>query len=132
MIALGLASELRLGNLDARRDWGHAADYVNAMYLMMQQPASGDFVVATGETHSVGEFCQLAFAEVGLDYLEFVREAPEFYRPAEVDLLIGDATKAHETLGWHPTYSFQQLVSEMVANDMAVQARFRPKAVFAV
>jgi len=117
-IKLGLATELRLGNLEARRDWGHAADYVRAMYLMLQQPEPGDYVVATGETHSVREFCELAFGEVGLDYRDFVREDPQFYRPAEVDLLIGDATRAREALGWHPTYSFRQLVSEMVANDM--------------
>jgi len=120
-IKLGLANELRLGNLEARRDWGHAADYVRAMYLMMQQDEPGDFVVATGETHSVREFCELAFAEVGLDYRQFVREDPQFYRPAEVDLLIGDATRAREILGWSPTCTFHQLVAEMVANDLAVQ-----------
>lgn len=118
-IKLGLASELRLGNLEARRDWGHAADYVRAMYLMLQQPEPGDYVVATGETHSVREFCDLAFSEVGLDYRRFVVEDPQFFRPAEVDLLVGDASRARETFGWKPTYSFRQLVSEMVANDLA-------------
>ena len=120
-IKLGLATELRLGNLEARRDWGHAADYVRAMHLMLQQPESGDFVVAMGETHSVREFCQLAFQEVGLNYQDFVREDPQFYRPAEVDLLVGDPTRAREILHWHPTYTFRQLVSDMVANDMALQ-----------
>jgi GDPmannose 4,6-dehydratase len=118
-IKLGFASELRLGNLEARRDWGHAADYVRAMYLMLQQPQPGDYVVATGETHSVREFCDLAFGEVGLDYRKFVREDPQLFRPAEVDLLVGDASHARETLGWRPTYTFRQLVSEMVANDLA-------------
>ncbi len=114
----GLAKELRLGNLEARRDWGHAVDYVRAMHMMLQQPEPGDYVIATGETHSVRELCELAFGEVGLDYREFVREDPEFYRPAEVDLLIGDATKAREVLGWRPTYTFHELVKEMVAHDM--------------
>jgi GDPmannose 4,6-dehydratase len=120
-IKLGLATELRLGNLEARRDWGHAEDYVRAMYLMLQQPESGDFVIAMGETHSVREFCELAFQEAGLDYREFVREDPQFYRPAEVDLLIGDPTRAHEILGWQPTYTFRRLVSDMVANDISLQ-----------
>jgi GDPmannose 4,6-dehydratase len=120
-IKLGLATDLLLGNLEARRDWGHAADYVRAMHLMLQQPESSDYVVATGETHSVREFCELAFGEAGLDYREFVRPDPQFFRPAEVDLLIGDATRAHEVLGWRPTYTFRQLVSEMVANDLDMQ-----------
>jgi GDPmannose 4,6-dehydratase len=119
-IKLGLATELRLGNLEARRDWGHAADYVRAMHLMLQQPQPGDYVVATGETHSVREFCELAFSEVGLDYREFVRQDPQFYRPAEVDLLVGDSSRAREILGWQPTYTFRQLVRDMVANDMAL------------
>ena len=119
-IKLGLEKELRLGNLEARRDWGHAADYVRAMHLMLQQPEPGDFVVATGETHSVREFCDLAFQEVGLDYRDFVREDPQFFRPAEVDLLIGDPTRAHEILGWRPQYTFRQLVQEMVATDLAL------------
>ena len=119
-IKLGLATELRLGNLEARRDWGHAADYIRAMYLMLQQPEPGDYVVAMGETHSVREFCDLAFREVGLNYRDYVREDPQFYRPAEVDLLVGDATVAHEKLGWRPTYSFRDLISEMVANDMSL------------
>ena len=126
-IKLGFAKELRLGNLEAQRDWGHAADYVRAMHLMLQQPEPGDFVVATGETHTVREFCDLAFREVGLDYRDFVIEDPQFYRPAEVDLLVGDATRAHEILGWQPTYSFRELVSEMAANDM-VQLQRAPKS----
>jgi GDPmannose 4,6-dehydratase len=128
-IKLGLAKELRLGNLEARRDWGHAADYVRAMHLMLQQPEPGDYVVATGETHSVREFCELAFGKVGLDYREYVKEDPQFYRPAEVDLLIGDASRAQKELGWKPTYTFRQLVSEMVANDLeSEQGQARPLA----
>jgi GDPmannose 4,6-dehydratase len=117
-IKLGLAEELRLGNLEARRDWGHAADYVRAMYLMMQQQDPGDYVVATGETHSVREFCEIAFSEVGLDYRQYVREDPKFFRPAEVDLLAGDASKAERTLGWVPTRTFRQVISEMVRHDV--------------
>ena len=120
-IKLGLAKELRLGNLAAKRDWGHAADYVRAMYLMMQHHEPGDFVIAMGETHSVREFCELAFAEAGLDYRDFVIEDSQFYRPAEVELLVGDATRARQVLGWRPKYTFRQLVSEMVANDRAAQ-----------
>ena len=119
-IKLGLATDLPLGNLEARRDWGHAADYVRAMHLMLQQPEPGDYVVAMGETHSVREFCDLAFREVGLDYRDYVREDPQFYRPAEVDLLVGDPTLANEKLGWRPTYSFRDLIREMVANDLSL------------
>ncbi|MGH9500210.1 MAG: GDP-mannose 4,6-dehydratase [Terriglobales bacterium] len=119
-IKLGLASELRLGNLEARRDWGHAQDYVHAMHAMLQRDSPSDYVIATGETHSVREFCEMAFNEVGLDYRQFVKTDPRFYRPAEVDLLIGDSSKAAKELGWHPTRSFRQLVREMVANDLAV------------
>jgi GDPmannose 4,6-dehydratase len=117
-IKMGLATELRLGNLEAKRDWGHAADYVRAMYLMLQQPEPDDYVVATGETHSVREFCDIAFSQVGLDYRDYVIEDPRFYRPAEVDLLVGNAEKAAMKLGWKPTQTFDQLVSEMVSNDM--------------
>jgi GDPmannose 4,6-dehydratase len=117
-IKLGLASEVRLGNLEARRDWGHAADYVRAMHAMLQQEGPGDYVVASGETHSVREFCSLAFAEAGLDYRDFVKVDERFYRPAEVDLLIGDASKAHRVLNWRPTYSFEDLVSAMVRADI--------------
>ena len=122
-IKFGVANELRLGNLEARRDWGHAADYVRAMHMMLQQDQPGDFVVATGETHSVREFCEIAFSEAGLDYREFVKEDPQFYRPAEVDLLVGDASKARRVLGWEPTYTFRELVSEMVAHDLDEMSR---------
>ena len=115
----GRASELLLGNLEARRDWGHAQDYVRAMHLMLQQNEPDDYVIATGETHSVREFCELAFAEVGLDYRNYVKQDERFYRPAEVDLLIGDATKARRVLGWQPEYTFEQLIKEMVARDLA-------------
>jgi GDPmannose 4,6-dehydratase len=117
-IKLGLAKELRLGNLEARRDWGHAADYVRAMHLMLEQPAADDYVIATGETHSVRDFCELAFGEVGLDYREYVKIDERFIRPAEVDLLIGDYTKAKRELGWEPRYSFKDLVKEMVQADL--------------
>jgi GDPmannose 4,6-dehydratase len=117
-IKLGLASELLLGNLEAKRDWGHARDFVRAMHLMLQQPEADDYVVATGETHSVREFCELAFGEVGLDYRDFVRKNEAVYRPAEVDLLIGDYSKAREILGWEPTVNFAGLVSEMVHADL--------------
>lgn len=115
----GRATELRLGNLDAHRDWGHAQDYVRAMHLMLQQDGPDDYVIATGETHSVREFCELAFAEAGLDYRDYVKQDDRFYRPAEVDLLIGDATKARRVLGWQPEYTFEQLIKEMVARDLA-------------
>ncbi len=122
-IKLGLVSELRLGNLEARRDWGHAADYVRAMHLMLQHTEPDDFVIATGQTHSVREFCQLAFAEAGLDYLDFVKEDPRFYRPAEVDLLVGNASKARRLLAWEPEHSFRELVSEMVEHDLELATR---------
>src|SRR6476619_1344405 len=112
------ASELRLGNLDARRDWGHAKDYVRAMRLMLQQNSPEDFVVASGESHTVREFCELAFAEVDLDYRSYVRVDEQFLRPAEVGSLIGDASKARTVLGWEPTCIFPELVREMVQNDL--------------
>jgi GDPmannose 4,6-dehydratase len=114
----GLSDRLHLGNLEARRDWGHAADYVRAMHLMLQQPEPDDFVVATGETHSVREFCELAFAEVGLDYRDYVEVDQTLLRPAEVELLLGDSSKARRQLGWEPRYGFKDLVAEMVASDM--------------
>jgi len=117
-IKVGLASELRLGNLDAQRDWGHAADYVKAMHLILQQPAPEDYVVATGETHTVREFCEMAFSELGLDYRQYVKVDERFIRPAEVDLLVGDASKARSVLGWKPSHSFHDLVREMVNNDL--------------
>lgn len=117
-IKLGLASELTLGTLDARRDWGYAGDYVQAMWLMLQQERPDDYVIATNETHSVQEFCELAFGRVGLDWREFVKQDPRFMRPAEVDLLIGDAGKAKRVLGWEPVVSFKQLVEMMVDADL--------------
>jgi len=117
-IKVGRANELRLGNLDARRDWGHSQDYVRAMHLMLQLDTPDDFVVASGESHTVREFCELAFRELGLDYRDYVRVDERFYRPLEVEALIGDATKAHTVLGWKPTYTFSELVSEMVQSDL--------------
>jgi len=122
-IKLGQASELYLGNLEAKRDWGHAADYVRAMHLMLQQDESDDYVVATGETHSVRELCELAFGEVGLDYSDYVKIDSQYYRPAEVELLVGDAAKARVKLGWEPTVSFAGLIQEMVQSDLEVLKR---------
>jgi GDPmannose 4,6-dehydratase len=122
-IKLGLARELRLGNLEARRDWGHARDYVRAMWLMLQQLAPDDYVVATGRSTSVGEFCRLAFAHVGLDHRDFVHVDPALFRPAEVDVLQGDATKAHEALGWKPECTLETLAAEMVEADLARHRR---------
>jgi GDPmannose 4,6-dehydratase len=118
-IALGLASELRLGNLEAKRDWGFAGDYVLAMWLMLQQDRPEDFVVGTGQTHSVGEFVDRAFAHVGLDWRRYVRLDPQFRRPAEVDLLQADATRAKRALGWSPAVRFEELVVMMVDADLA-------------
>ena len=117
-VALGQAKELRLGNLEAQRDWGFAGDYVRAMWLMLQQPKPDDYVVATGRTHSVREFVRLAFASVDLDYERYVVSDPRFYRPAEVDLLVGDSTKARRVLGWRPEVSFEDLVEIMVRADL--------------
>jgi GDPmannose 4,6-dehydratase len=115
----GLAKELRLGNLDARRDWGFAGDYVRAMWLMLQQDSPDDYVVATGETHTVRELVEVAFGHAGLDWQKYVVQDPALIRPAEVDLLIGDASKARRVLGWKPEVSFQQLVQRMVDADLA-------------
>ncbi|MBC7225729.1 MAG: GDP-mannose 4,6-dehydratase [Thermoflexales bacterium] len=117
-IKLGLAKELRLGNLDARRDWGFAGDYVRAMWLMLQQPAPDDYVVGTGQTHSVRELCEIAFAHVGLDWRDYVIQDPRYMRPAEVDLLVADPSKARRVLGWEPTVSFEELVKMMVDADL--------------
>ncbi len=114
----GLRKDLALGNLEAKRDWGFAGDYVRAMWLMLQQEKPGDYVIATGETHSVKDFCQVAFSHVGLDYKKYVRVDKAFYRPAEVTLLQGDATKAIKALKWKPEVSFKQLVTMMVDEDM--------------
>ena len=122
-IKLGLQSELRLGNLDAKRDWGYAGDYVRAMWLMLQQDTPDDYVIATEETHSVREFCELAFARAGLNYDAYVKVDPKFYRPAEVHVLLGDCAKARQQLGWVPECSFAELVNRMVDADLArVQA----------
>jgi GDPmannose 4,6-dehydratase len=118
LIRAGLAKELRLGNLDAKRDWGHARDSVRAMWLMLQQDQPDDFLVATGEAHSVREFCQRAFAVAGLDWQKYVVVDPTFFRPVEVEILLGDATKARRVLGWQPQVTFDQIVEEMVAADM--------------
>ena len=117
-IKLGLVDELRLGNLDAQRDWGFAGDYVEAMWLMLQQDAPEDFVICTGETHSVREFCEVAFGHAGLNWEDHVVIDEAFFRPAEVDLLVGDATKAEELLGWKPGTSFEDLVTMMVDADI--------------
>lgn len=117
-IKLGLQKELRMGNLDSKRDWGFAGDYVRAMWLMLQQETADDYVVASGETHSVREFLQLAFAHVGLNYEDYVVIDPEFIRPAEVELLLGNPAKAKKKLGWKPEVSFKQLVTRMVDADM--------------
>jgi GDPmannose 4,6-dehydratase len=117
-IALGLATELALGNLDAKRDWGYAGDYVEAMWMMLQQPTAEDYVIATGETHSVRELVEIAFERVGLDWRRHVRLDPRLVRPAEVDLLQGDASKARDRLGWKPRVSFRELVERMVDADL--------------
>ena len=119
-IKLGLANELRMGNLEARRDWGYAGDYVRAMWLMLQQEKPDDYVVATGEAHSVRDFLEEAFGYLSLDYRDYVVVDPQFIRPAEVDYLVGDATKAREVLGWEPTVSFPQLVRMIVDADLAL------------
>ncbi len=118
-IKLGLEKELRLGNLEARRDWGFAGDYVRAMWLMLQHERPDNFVIGTGETHSVREFCEIAFGHAGLDYNDYVVRDERFYRPAEVDLLISDPAKAGRELGWEPTLGFRDLVTMMVDADLA-------------
>jgi GDPmannose 4,6-dehydratase len=117
-IKLGLADELRLGNLHAERDWGYAGDYVEAMWLMLQQDEPDDYVVATGKTHSVRDFFEVAFTHVGLDHDRYVTSDPAFLRPAEVDQLVGDPSKAREQLGWEPRHSFRDLVEMMVDADL--------------
>ncbi len=118
-IKLGLARELRLGNLDAQRDWGFAGDYVDAMWRMLQQPTAGDYVIGTGIGHSVRDLVEAAFSHLGLDWREYVVTDPKFIRPAEVDLLIADPSKAKRELGWQPSVSFEQLVATMVDADLA-------------
>ena len=122
-IKLGLDTNLALGNLDAQRDWGFAGDYVDAMWRMLQQPLPGDYVVATGETHSVREFCEVAFGHVDLDWQDHVVIDERFFRPAEVDLLVGDPSRAREVLGWTPTTTFDELVRSMVDADLDAVAR---------
>jgi GDPmannose 4,6-dehydratase len=117
-IKLGLADELRLGDLAPKRDWGYAGDYVEAMWLMLQADVPEDYVIATGEEHSVQEFADIAFAHAGLDSKRHVKTDPEFLRPAEVDHLVGNATKAREQLGWQPRVSFKELVELMVESDL--------------
>jgi GDPmannose 4,6-dehydratase len=122
-IHLGLQQEIVLGNLDSKRDWGFAGDYVKAMWKMLQQDAPDDYVVATGKAYSIEDLVRLAFAEVGIeDWQNYVRQDPKFFRPAEVDLLIGDPTKAREKLGWEPEVQFPDLVKMMVANDLAIES----------
>ena len=122
----GLAKDLRLGNLEAKRDWGHAKDYVEAMWLMLQQDRPDDYVVASGQNHSVREFAEKAFSAVGLDYQDYVVVDERFHRPADVEVLLGDASKARRVLGWSRKLSFDDLVAEMVENDVAIeQARMR-------
>lgn len=118
-IYLGLADKLRLGNLEAKRDWGYAGDYVRAMWMMLQADAPDDYVIATGETHSVRELCEIAFGHKDLDWQKFVEVDPQFFRPAEVDLLVGSSEKARKRLGWQPTVNFEGLVKMMVDADVA-------------
>jgi GDPmannose 4,6-dehydratase len=127
-IKLGLARELRLGNLEARRDWGFAGDYVDAMWRMLQQDQPQDYVIGSGETHSVRELVELAFAHVGLDYRQYVVSDPKYHRPAEVDLLLADPSKARRALGWTPTVGFTELVAMMVDADMERLAAAAPLA----
>lgn len=128
-IANAKQKELRLGNLDAKRDWGFAGDYVEAMWLMLQQEKAGDYVIGTGETHTVREFCEVAFKTIGFDYQDYVVVDPTFYRPAEVELLLSDPSKARKVLGWAPKVSFTQLVRSMVLSDLSEQNGVIPKEV---
>ena len=123
MIKLGMAKELRMGNLDPERDWGYAGDYVRAMWMMLQEEKPDTFVVATGTTHSVRKLCDVAFAHVDLDYRDYVVQDPAFMRPAEVDQLIGDASKAKTVMGWEPAVSFEELVRMMVDADLEMLRR---------
>ena len=125
-IVLGLADELRVGNLEARRDWGYAKDYVRGMWLMLQQDKPDDYVLATGETHTVGELIRIAFEHVDLDWERYVKIDPRYYRPAEVDLLVGDPSKARRELGWEPEVSFKELVEMMVDADIARLQQSQP------
>jgi GDPmannose 4,6-dehydratase len=124
-IKLGLQQKLFLGNLEARRDWGYAKDYVEAMWLMVQQPEGDDYVVATGEAHTVRQLCEHAFGHVGLDYNDYVEIDPRYYRPTEVDYLLGDPAKAARRISWKPKTSFKALISLMMDADMELAARER-------
>ncbi len=117
-IKLGLADEIRIGNLDSKRDWGYAGDYVQAMWLMLQQDEPDDYIIATGQTHSVERLLEVAFGHVGLNWRDYAIQDPRFMRPAEVDLLVGDPTKAHAKLGWEPEVSFEELIGMMVESDL--------------
>ncbi len=119
-IKLGMANELRLGNLDARRDWGHAREYVKAMWMMLQQPKPDDYIISTGENHSVGEFAEIAFATLGLDARDYLKIDDRYKRPAEVDNLLGNCSKARKALGWDYKLTFKDLVQEMVESDLAL------------
>lgn len=128
-IKVGIQNKLYLGNLDAKRDWGFAKDYVEAMWLMLQHDSPDDYVVSTGETHSVREFCEIAFGMLNLNYKDFVEIDPTYYRPAEVDLLLGDHSKIKNTLGWAPQTSFKELIQEMIDHDLmlAIKEKFYVK-----
>jgi GDPmannose 4,6-dehydratase len=126
-IKQGLQNELFLGNLEAKRDWGYAPEYVEAMWLILQQDEGNDFVIATGETHTVREFAETAFAHVGLDWKQYVKHDPRYVRPAEVDLLIGDSAKAKKIFGWEPKVRFKELVRIMVDADMELLSRDTPR-----
>jgi GDPmannose 4,6-dehydratase len=128
-IKLGLQNELLMGNLETRRDWGFAGDYVKAMHLMLQQPEAEDYVIGTGETHQGKEWAQIAFERVGLNWEEYIKTDPQFMRPAEVDLLIADPAKARTKLGWKPEVSFRQLIEMMVDHDLEAEARLQAAAV---
>jgi len=129
-IKLGLEQTIKLGNLDAKRDWGHAKDYVKAMWLMLQQDEPDDYVIATGKCHSVREFLEVAFSYVGLDYRDYIVIDKSLYRPAEVYMLQGNASKAHKKLGWTPSISFKKLVREMVDNDLNIYSQKLPYEVY--
>jgi GDPmannose 4,6-dehydratase len=122
-IKVGAAKELPLGNLDAKRDWGHAREYVNAMWMMLQQPKPDDYVIATGESHSVRDFCEVAFGHVGLDYQDWVKVDPALLRPADVEALVGNCSKARQVLGWHHNVSWKDVALEMVDNDLDIARR---------
>jgi GDPmannose 4,6-dehydratase len=122
LIKLGKIKEIRLGNLEAKRDWGHARDYVGAMWLMLQQETPSDYVIATGSSHSVKEFLEKAFSLVGLDYKDYLQSDIDFYRPSEINVLCGNASKAKTVLGWQHTVSFDQLIEEMVRSDLEFYA----------